>query len=344
MKTLKALRRFRWSDVPKRKRQMTYMTVGVGCATLTMENKFRECIDIVGNPAGVTSPHTLFWLRIAFGRMRSRWVGALTEVRVPVALRSSVYGSLAWLWGIDLSEVRYPLDAYTNYQELFSRKLLDGVRPIADVPQGLVSPVDGQVMKCGIISETNERVEQVKGATYSVKGFLGYDPVEFVKPNSVIQYVVLYLGPGDYHRIHSPCQLTFSKGRHFCGELLPVRSWLLERINDVLSVNERVVLHGEWRFGQMNLAAVGAANVGNIFLDFDSKLKTNRLRDIAVFCGGDISQKLYPQPIQLSPGADVGGFLLGSTVVLIFEAPASFRFEVAAGDTARVGQVLGRAA
>lgn len=338
---MKALRRFRWSDVPKRKRQLTYLTFGLGCATLTMENKFRECIDIVGNPAGITSPHTLFWLRAVFGRMRSRWVGALTEVRVPVALRPSFYGSIAWFYGMDLTEVRYPLDAYCCFQELFSRKLRDGVRPIADVPQGLVSPVDGQVMKCGIISEKDARVEQVKGATYSVKGFLGYDPVEFAKPNSVIQYVVLYLGPGNYHRIHSPCQLTFSKGRHFCGELLPVRSWLLERINDVLAVNERVVLQGEWRFGLMNLAAVGAANVGNIFLDFDSKLKTNRLRDIAVHCGGDISQKLYPEGIQLGAGADVGGFLLGSTVVLIFEAPANFQWNVAAGDTARVGQVLG---
>ena len=40
----------------------------------------------------------------------------------------------------------------------------------------------------------------------------------------------------------------------------------------------------------MNLVAVGAANIGSIFLDFDRKLKTNRLRDIAVHCGGDISE------------------------------------------------------
>lgn len=58
----------------------------------------QECIEIVGNPADITAPHTLFWLRVFFGRMRSRWAGALMETRIPVALRSPLYGLFAWAY------------------------------------------------------------------------------------------------------------------------------------------------------------------------------------------------------------------------------------------------------
>ena len=44
----------------------------------------------------------MFWLRVLFGRMRSRWVGAATDMRVPVALRSSLYSLFAWRYGVAL--------------------------------------------------------------------------------------------------------------------------------------------------------------------------------------------------------------------------------------------------
>ena len=39
----------------------------------------------------------------------------------------------------------------------------------------------------------------------------------------------------------------------------------------------------------------------------------------------------------------MGAFLLGSTVVLVFEAPEHFRFVRAAGDKIKVGEALGHA-
>merc|ERR1740129_847671 len=198
-------------------------------------------------------------------------------------------------------------------------------------------------MNLGTIDGPDARIEQVKGATYSMPAFLGQEPTATVGGDSKICYVTLYLAPGDYHRIHSPCNVDINMGRHFCGELLPVFDGFLKRVNDVFSVNERVVLTGKWRFGEFHLAAVGAYNVGNIFLDFDPKLKTNRLRDITVHCGGDLSWKKYPQPIHLDAGGALGGFRLGSTVVLVFEAPRSFEWKVASREAVRVGQPLGEA-
>lgn len=320
---------------------MVYATVTMcGCA-YTLNSKFRECIEIVGNPAQITSPNTIFGLRLLFGRMRSRWFGSLTEAYLPVALRSPAYRLFAWQYGANLDEVRYPLDSFRTFNDFFCRPLRDGVRPIADVPKGLVSPVDGEVLRCGTITEPNSRVEQVKGATYAVNAFLGLDPVEARKSaEATVHYVVLNLGVGDYHRVHAPCEATISSGRHFCGEMLSLRSSLLRRVDDVFTVNERVVLSGKWQFGQMHVALVAAMNIGNIFLDFDGRLKTNRLRDVAVHCGGDVSSKLYPYGVALQPGGPLGGFRLGSTVVLVFEAPPGFRWKVDEGARIRVGEAL----
>jgi len=318
---------------------------GCVCATgvvATFEYKFKECIEIVGNPAQVTAPHSLFWLRVIFGRTRSRWIGSLGDVGLPVALRAPLFRFFAWAYDVNLEEVRYPLDSYQTFNDFFSRKLKDGVRPIAAVPSGLVSPVDAQVLRSGIIDSRDARIDQVKGTTYGVVPFLGHDPVETASAGAQVRFVVLYLAHGNYHRVHSPCQVTFTSGRHFCGELLPMMESFLKRFNDVFAVNERVVLSGRWKYGQMHMVAVAAANIGSIYLEFDEKLKTNRLRDITVHCGGDISSKLYPEGVDLAAGDPLGGFRMGSTVVLVFETSGSFKWEVSEGDKVLVGQPLGR--
>ncbi|RAZ94514.1 hypothetical protein DK853_34775, partial [Klebsiella oxytoca] len=43
----------------------------------------------------------------------------------------------------------------------------------------------------------------------------------------------------------------------------------------------------------------------------------------------------------LVKGEEMGGFELGSTVVLCFEAPTEFKFDVRVGDKVKMGQKLG---
>src|SRR5437870_238271 len=81
------------------------------------------------------------------------------------------------------------------------------------------SPVDGRVLVCGEVS--GDQVEQVKGVTYSLSQFLGC-PLELLlkypqHSKKKVYHCILYLSPGDYHRIHFPADWTIKLRRHFPG-------------------------------------------------------------------------------------------------------------------------------
>jgi len=169
-----------------------------------------------------------------------------------------------------------------------------------------------------------------------------------VKPGNALFFTVIYLAPGDYHRFHSPTAWVVEKRRHFQGELFSVSPWVAKRAENLFVLNERVAMLGRWRHGFFGMVPVGATNVGSIKINFDQALRTNvRGRPPppgtyteAVYTHA--SPVLKGQPLR--PGQEMGGFCLGSTIVLVFEAPPSFEFGVHAGQRVRVGQKLGDAA
>ncbi|KAI9510701.1 phosphatidylserine decarboxylase [Russula earlei] len=166
-----------------------------------------------------------------------------------------------------------------------------------------------------------------------------------VKPGNALFFTVIYLAPGDYHRFHSPTAWVVEKRRHFQGELFSVSPWVAKRVENLFVLNERVALLGRWRHGFFGMVPVGATNVGSIKINFDQALCTNvRGRPPppgtyteAVYSAA--SPVLNGQP--LGPGQEMGGFCLGSTIVLVFEAPSSFEFGIHAGQKVRVGEKLG---
>ena len=88
----------------------------------------------------------------------------------------------------------------------------------------------------------------------------------------------------------------------------------------------------------MHYAAVAAHGVGNIKLSFEKKLRTNDVRTVPVYCGGDVRTRTFDQ--QFKHGEEVGMFKLGSTIVLIFEASSGLDWAVKPGDQVKVGQLL----
>ncbi|XP_050427815.1 phosphatidylserine decarboxylase proenzyme, mitochondrial isoform X2 [Adelges cooleyi] len=156
-------------------------------------------------------------------------------------------------------------------------------------------------------------------------------------PNNDLYQMVIYLAPGDYHRFHSPVQWTVKFRRHFQGELLSVNPKVAKFLPDLFVLNERAVYVGEWKHGFFSMTAVGATNVGSIRVYSDKGLQTN------VRCRRrDFNQHDRSLETQWSKGQEVGEFRMGSTVVLLFEAPKDFLFDVEVGQKIKMGQVVGR--
>ncbi|KAF8932523.1 phosphatidylserine decarboxylase 1 [Dissophora ornata] len=172
-----------------------------------------------------------------------------------------------------------------------------------------------------------------------------YQQELILRPGNRLFFCVIYLAPGDYHRFHSPTNWVAETRRHFSGELYSVSPWMVKQLQDLFVLNERVVLLGKWRHGFFSMVPVGATNVGSIVLNFDKELRTNRKEDGSHRSQGElvysgVSRLLNGQPLRV--GEEMGGFKLGSTVVLVFEAPENFKFEIEPGQWVKMGQSLGQ--
>ncbi|ORY71892.1 phosphatidylserine decarboxylase-domain-containing protein [Pseudomassariella vexata] len=193
-----------------------------------------------------------------------------------------------------------------------------------------------------------------------------YDLISSDKRNG-LYYVVVYLCPGDYHRFHSPTNWVVERRRHFAGELYSVSPYLQRTLPGLFTLNERVVLLGRWRWGFFSYVPVGATNVGSIKVNFDRELRTNSLTtDTAADRAAEeaaergepysgFAEATYEAASAvlgghaLKRGEEMGGFQLGSTIVLVFEAPLNeipgsqggFRWAVEKGQKVKMGQALG---
>ncbi|KAF7062654.1 hypothetical protein CFC21_069229 [Triticum aestivum] len=335
------------------------------------------------------------FLRLLPLRSMSRVWGYLMEVEVPVFMRPAIYKAWARAFHSNLQEPALPLEEYPSLQAFFIRSLKEGSRPIDPDPNCLVSPVDGKVLRLGQLRGPGTMIEQVKGFSYPVSSLVGassslHDATEkdisgeqteqnvpessnakswwrvsvaspklrdrtLLSPKRGIFYCVLYLHPGDYHRVHSPVDWNIFKRRHFSGNLFPTNERAVRTIRNLYIENERVVLEGQWKEGFVAIAAVGATNVGSIKLLIEPELRTNSPGSMTLHSQPYDERVYEPEGtgMMVKKGQEVAGFHMGSTVVVVFEAPLSkaredrtvssdFGFCVKAGDRIRVGEAIGR--
>ncbi|TMS00883.1 Phosphatidylserine decarboxylase proenzyme, mitochondrial [Larimichthys crocea] len=312
-----------------------------------------------GAPPPIATPTQVALYRSFPTRLLSRAWGRLNGVELPTWLRKPVYSLYIWTFGVNMQEAAVEdLHHYRNLGEFFRRRLKPAVRPLC-ASSCLISPADGRILHFGQVK--NSEVEQVKGVTYSLENFLGpqkrlgsdsslsFRDLLLSSSDNDLFHVVVYLAPGDYHCFHSPTDWRVELRRHFPGSLMSVNPGVARLVKELFCLNERVALTGQWQHGFFSLTAVGATNVGSIRVYFDQELQTNAPRyskgsfhDRSYVAVGDQVLNVGDEGgVALQKGAAVGEFNLGSTIVLLFEAPKDFRFNLQPGQRIRVGEALG---
>lgn len=235
----------------------------------------------------------------------SRFVGRLVHARLPRPLARMLVRRFAAAYQIDSDAAAKPLHEYPSIGDFFTRDLREGLRPIES---DLVSPVDGVLRNYGTIE--NGRVEQIKGKTYTVERFLRDE--SYAARFDRGAYFNLYLSPQDYHHVHAPVSGTVVRSVHIPGKLWPVNEWSLANVDELFSINERVVTYVVCSYGLVAAVMIGATNVGQMSVTYDSFIANSaRVKGVVA--------RDYLPPIPITAGDRLGTFHMGSSVVLMFE-------------------------
>lgn len=221
------------------------------------------------------------------------------------------------------------LSAYTTFNDFFTRALRSGVRPQA-VAQ-LVCPVDGTISQCGRIK--GNQIFQAKGKSFDSCALLAGDKELACQFNDGL-FATLYLSPGDYHRVHMPCDGRLLSMSYVPGKLYSVNPATTRGVEALFARNERVVCHFDSSHGPFVLVLVGAAIVGSIATVWHGVVNPPRSSSVRHW---DYSNS----EINLKQGEEVGRFLLGSTVVLLFpQGPLQFNPDWEPTRTVHLGEVM----
>ncbi len=232
-------------------------------------------------------------------------------------------------YGVDMTEAAEPdITAYATFNDFFTRALKDGARPLAQAP--LVCPVDGAVSQVGRIQ--GDQVFQAKGQTFTTAALVGGDVALAARFQDGL-FANLYLSPKDYHRIHMPAAGRLLRMVHVPGALFSVNPTTARGVPGLFARNERVVCVFENdTLGRWVLVLVGATIVGSMATVWHGQVKR----------AGPVRAWDYePGQVTLAQGDEMGRFLLGSTVVMLFEK-SSLRFNPAwrPGGSIRMGELM----
>jgi phosphatidylserine decarboxylase len=223
-------------------------------------------------------------------------------------------------YGVDMSEAADPdIASYATFNEFFTRALKPGARPQAQAD--LTCPVDGAISQFGAIRQ--DQIFQAKGHGYSTTALVGGDAALAGRFQDG-SFATLYLSPRDYHRIHMPCDGRLRRMIHVPGPLFSVNPTTARGVPGLFARNERAVCVFDTAHGPFVLVLVGATIVGSMATVWHGVINPPRVKKVREWHYGD-----DVAPVVLKQGEEMGRFLLGSTVVMLFPREGALRFNPA---------------
>jgi len=255
------------------------------------------------------------------GKFASAQLGGLT---------TSVIRRFVARYHVNMAEAANPdITSYASFNDFFTRALKPGARPLAHAD--LICPVDGAISQFGPIAK--DQVFQAKGHTYSTTTLVGGDAVAAARFDDG-HFATLYLSPRDYHRIHMPCAGELTRMVHVPGDLFSVNPTTARGVPGLFARNERVVCFFESAQGPFVLVLVGATIVGSMATVWHGQVNPPRT--------GTLRQWDYAKgQVQLQQGEEMGRFLLGSTVVMLFpKGPLQFNTQWAPARGIQLGEAM----
>jgi len=244
--------------------------------------------------------------------LQSYLVGSLSRVTWPSKLAPAINKAAVKCLKIDLSDSEKDIADFHSLEELFTRTLKADARKVLGE---MCAPCDSNLRQS--LPVENGQVLQAKGIHYSIDDLLCLNESE-KKEFHPSWYCSFYLAPHHYHRVHAPFKGQLQSARYVPGELWPVNETFVNIVPRLFCRNERVVFElAHESGGKAYLVMVGALHVGRI-----------QIKDVDSFVSNDWGRQLHSSKTRVfsfSPhreivaGDELGTFMLGSSVILVFD-------------------------
>ena len=246
-------------------------------------------------------------------------------------LTTAVIGWFVKRYQVNMAEAANPdIAGYKTFNEFFTRPLKVNARPIEKAE--FICPVDGAISQIGRIEK--DQIFQAKDHYYSTLALVAGQQLLASKFENGY-FACLYLSPKDYNRNHMPCDGTLKSMTYVPGDLFSVNPTTAANVPNLFARNERVVCEFESaQHGTFLMVLVGATIVGSMATVWHGMVNPPRV--------GHLQTWVYAeQNIQLKQGDEMGRFLLGSTVVMLFERNTlAFNAEWQAARAIKLGEVM----
>ena len=234
-------------------------------------------------------------------------------------------------YNVNMDEALDPdITHYTSFNDFFTRALRPDARPLAQADY--ICPVDGRISQFGTINK--DQIFQAKGHNFSTTALVGGD-ASLAAQFEHGSFANLYLSPRDYHRIHMPCDGRLTRMIYVPGELFSVNPTTARGIPGLFARNERVVCVFDTANGPFVMTLVGATIVGSMATVWHGVVNPPRT--------GQVRDWSYANDnVVLKQGEELGRFLLGSTVVMLFpKDTVQFNANWQPAGPVQLGEVMG---